>query len=46
MKKFYTEVGQVFIKNIIIIYHNNGSIGMITTAVTPSQKAVHGSQLT
>jgi hypothetical protein len=45
MKKFNTKVGQVFIKNIIIIYHNNGSIGMITTADTPSQKAVHGSQL-
>ncbi len=45
MKKFYTEVGQVFILNSINDITPSGKKGFITTADTPSQKAVHGSQL-
>jgi hypothetical protein len=45
MKKFNTKVGQVFITNRINDITPSGKKGFITTADTPSQKAVHGSQL-
>jgi hypothetical protein len=45
MKKFNTKVGQVFILNSINNVAPSGKNGFITTADTPSQKAVHGSQL-
>ncbi len=45
MKKFNTKVGQVFILNSINDITPSGKKGFITTADTPSQKAVHGSQL-
>jgi hypothetical protein len=41
MKKFRTEVGQVFIINSFHDITRSGKKGFITTADTPSQKAVH-----
>jgi len=41
MKKFYTEVGQVFIINSINDITPSGKKGFITTADNPSQKVVH-----
>ena len=41
MKKFNTKVGQVFVINGINNITPSGKIKFITTADTPSQKAVH-----